>query len=396
MAKRITVVVSQGQSANPAKRALEEDIVTALIMEPGIDVTVVPHLYDLKPDGTGVLALQGVSGDMIVLSWLYERAARWTLDRVGVRGQEGVTLLESEAEDDEDDDDVLEDEEAEDKERVVDQRELPKRKIYCIDLRVAKEVQPYVDEIKRIASEAQTQVVGLTGWIGGAPGGDAMQRFLKPTNDTALGGNGTPAPSAGAGGSAGDNGSAGNGHASPEKAPADASASSEDQPKREPHRVEEKAGRRWYPVIDYSRCTNCMECIDFCLFGVYGIDTVETILVEQPDNCRKGCPACSRVCPENAIIFPQHKTPAIAGSADAASGLKIDLSKLFGAPESNESAAEVAARERDEQLIAAGRQAVGMTVGMPQQEPKAADQRDDEQEKDELDDLIDELDQLDL
>jgi NAD-dependent dihydropyrimidine dehydrogenase PreA subunit len=382
MAKRISVVVSQGQSANPAKRALEEDIVTALIMESGIDVTVVPHLYDLKPDGTGVLALQGISGDMIVLSWLYERATRWTLDRVGVRGQEGVTLLKSEAEDDEDDD-VLEDEEAEEKERVVDQRELPKRKIYCIDLRVAGEVQPYVDEIKRIASEAQTQVVGLTGWIGGSPGGDAMQRFLKPTNDTALGGNGTPAPSAGAVGSTG-----GNGHASPEKAAT--SASSEDKAPREPQRVEEKAGRRWYPVIDYSRCTNCMECIDFCLFGVYGIDGVETILVEQPDNCRKGCPACSRVCPENAIIFPQHKTPAIAGSADAASGLKIDLSKLFGAPETNESAAEVAARERDEQLIAAGREAVGLAVGMPKPQEAAGE------EKDELDDLIDELDQLDL
>ena len=79
-------------------------------------------------------------------------------------------------------------------------------------------------------------------------------------------------------------------------------------------RVEEETGRRWYPVIDYSRCTNCMECIDFCLFGVYGVDNIETILVEQPDNCRKGCPACSRVCPENAIMFPQHKTPAIAGS----------------------------------------------------------------------------------
>ena len=59
-----------------------------------------------------------------------------------------------------------------------------------------------------------------------------------------------------------------------------------------------------------------MECIDFCLFGVYGIDEQETILVEQPDNCRKGCPACSRVCPENAIIFPQHKTPVIAGDPE--------------------------------------------------------------------------------
>ena len=44
--------------------------------------------------------------------------------------------------------------------------------------------------------------------------------------------------------------------------------------------------------------------------GVYGIDGVERILVENQDNCRKGCPACSRVCPEQAIMFPDYKTPA--------------------------------------------------------------------------------------
>ena len=35
---RLTVVLSQGQSQNPAKRGLEEEIAAALIMEPGIDV----------------------------------------------------------------------------------------------------------------------------------------------------------------------------------------------------------------------------------------------------------------------------------------------------------------------------------------------------------------------
>ena len=105
-----------------------------------------------------------------------------------------------------------------------------------------------------------------------------------------------------------------------------------------------------------------MECIDFCLFGVYGIDQTDTILVEQADNCRKGCPACSRVCPENAILFPQHKTPAIAGSADVFAALKIDLSKLFGAPEGD--AVDVAVRERDEQLMLAGREVVGDVVGL--------------------------------
>ena len=90
------------------------------------------------------------------------------------------------------------------------------------------------------------------------------------------------------------------------------------------------------------------------------------------------CPACSRVCPENAIIFPQHKTPAIAGSADLAANLKIDLSKLFGAPDEGKSAVEIAALERDEQLMMAGREAVGLTIGIPKrQEGKSNESKDD-------------------
>ena len=173
------------------------------------------------------------------------------------------------------------------------------------------------------------QLVGLDGWIGGSPKPEQMQRFIQPTNDTALG------------------------------PPVEIKSAPRSKPRhsalRTPHSASEEPGRRWYPVIDYSRCTNCMECIDFCLFGVYGVDKVETILVEQPDNCRKGCPACSRVCPENAIIFPQHKTPTIAGAPVVAGSLKIDLSKLFGAPETGESAEQAAIRERDEQLVLAGR-----------------------------------------
>src|SRR6185436_17895043 len=99
--KRIAVVVSQGQSANPAKRQLEEDIVAGLLMEPGIDLVVIPHLYDLKADDTGLLALRGIMGNMVVLSWLWERGARWTLDRFGIRGREGLTTIKA-ADDEED------------------------------------------------------------------------------------------------------------------------------------------------------------------------------------------------------------------------------------------------------------------------------------------------------
>ena len=131
-----------------------------------------------------------------------------------------------------------------------------------------------------------------------------------------------------------------------------------------------------------------MECLDFCLFGVYGVDSLDRLVVENQDSCKKGCPACSRVCPENAIMFPEHKTPAIAGApVGAVSGLKIDLTRLFGGGD----AMLIAASERDGELVKDGRQAVGLTVGIPKrQEAKVAGPKDD------LDKLMDALDELEI
>ncbi len=355
MTQRITVVVSQGQSQHPAKRGLEEQIAQRLSGRRELDVLVVPNLYDLRPDGQTMTTLREISGDLIVLAWLYPRASRWILDRHGVSGKAGESLLRSEEDDEEDLVDAAGDGEESTTQRVLDTRDLPARFIYCIDLRVRDSAEPFLEEVERILGEVSSGQ--LDRWLAGSPSAEALARFASPTNDTALG----PPPTSGA-------------------------------PTAKPSLpVQEEASRRWYPVIDFSRCTNCMECIDFCLFGVYGIDRSETILVEQPDNCRKGCPACSRVCPENAIIFPQHKTPAIAGAPADPGGFKIDLSRLFGAPESAADALEVAVRERDEQLLAAGRETVGATVGVPKRQESKPDRA-----RDELDDLIDKLDELDL
>ena len=315
-----------------------------LMLEPGIDVTVVPNLYDIKPDSTGMLALQGLGGNLVVLAWHYERATHWILDRHGIHGHVGETLIQSDPDEEPDEESPAE----EDKQRVIETREVPNRRIYAIDLRATNKPQDYIDEIKRIHSENNVKVVGLGDLIGG-PAGTAM----RPNGEA--------------------NGA--------ETKEGDSIL----------NRIEPEGGRRWYPVIDYSRCTNCMECVDFCLFGVYGVDRIDTILVEQPDNCRKGCPACSRVCPENAIMFPQHKTPAIAGSAESAASMKIDLSQLFGAPAEGKTAAEIASIERDEQLIMAGRDAVGSQAVL------AKRQGDIEAgPADELDDLVDQLNDLDI
>ena len=331
----LTVVVSRGHSRNPEKRAVEAAIVDAAAQLPGVRVIDLPHLYDLKADTEAIQTMLGVDGEMIVATWLFPRASHWLLDRIGVRGQVGETAFDEVV--DEDDDAEMKDS-GDGEPRVTDLFPRQGRTIYSLDMR-AGDGEKLAGEVRRIAEQVAVQAesdgeqsIGL-----GGPWSSRTGHF--------------------------------------DRLP--------------PIRLEDSPTRRWYPVIDYSKCTNCMECIDFCLFGVYGIDGAETILVEQPDNCRKGCPACSRVCPANAIIFPQHKAPAIAGAAvEGEEGFKIDLSLLFGAPDQTADPVAVAARERDEQLLLAGRSAVGMPESRRSKAKDAA--------PDHLDELIDQLDQCEL
>ena len=110
---------------------------------------------------------------------------------------------------------------------------------------------------------------------------------------------------------------------------------------------------RWYPVIDYDRCSGCRKCFDFCFFEVYSF-TDGLPRAVNPDHCKPGCPACARICPAGAIMFPHCPDEAVAGAP--------------GAEVSRETGPADALRERER--CAAG----------------AAD---------DLDDLIDQLDHLD-
>ena len=340
--QHLTVVLSQAQGKNPVRRALEESIAAALILEPGLDVSIVPYLYDLDPSHTGRLFLESVKGDMVVLAWMYPRAAFWLLDRDGIKGHYGENQITPPAEADEDEEDG-----EPEPPKGIGSVEVPERWIYCLDLRDHNSHEVYIQEVRRIAAECRDRRgAQLKTWIQGNPTMVQLGRYLREEEPAA-----PPTSFA-------------------------------------PEAMLKQPGRRWYPVIDYSRCTNCMECLDFCLFGVYGVDKLDRLIVENQDNCKRGCPACSRVCPEHAIMFPDYKTPAIAGApVGNISGLKIDLSKLFGGSD----AIAIAAQERDRELVADGRQAVGLTVGIPKRQAnKPAEPKDD------LDKLMDALDELEI
>jgi Pyruvate/2-oxoacid:ferredoxin oxidoreductase delta subunit len=91
----------------------------------------------------------------------------------------------------------------------------------------------------------------------------------------------------------------------------------------------------WFPVIDYARCTNCMQCLSFCLFDVYGVSADKRIQVQNQSNCKTDCPACSRVCPEVAIMFPKYRHGPINGEEVTSDdvrreAMKVDISALLG------------------------------------------------------------------
>jgi len=270
MNDNLTVIISKDQSDRDSRKQLQQEIADALVKRPGVTVLTVPHLYYLSADGPGIDAIRAVKGPMIVVSWLYARAAFWTLAAAGVEGR----LANGESTDGEDDD---------------------RRAIWCFDLHKFRTVDALLEKLEPILARSPAET---------ASPGEAAE-------------------------------------------------------------VDEEAGFRWYPVLDYDKCRNCLECLNFCLFGVFATDASDRIFVEQPDACRNGCPACARVCPSGAIIFPHHSDPSIAGGAAPPSA--GGLMPMLGGPGN----AEQAAAERDRALA---------------EQPSA---------KDELDELVDELDRFD-
>ncbi len=279
MPETISVILSEPRPGDTRQQELVAFLSGALTGRKSIELTSIPHLYDLDPTGPTMEYVRGIRGPMIVISWLYPRAAYWTLRTGGVEGRLADGSNDKAGGD---------------------------RPVWCLGMHPRINPQAILDHVDRIVA-------------------------ADPT---------IPAPDEG--------------------------------PPPTLHRQWEDTRERWYPVIDRDRCTGCLECLNFCLFGVYGMDSTDSLLIEQPDACRTGCPACSRICPEGAIMFPQHADPAISGDAEASlTGLKLDLSQVF----SGAGPSDLARAERDRALSQA------------ESPPKPADQ---------LDTLVDELDEMDI
>lgn len=61
----------------------------------------------------------------------------------------------------------------------------------------------------------------------------------------------------------------------------------------------------WYPTIDAEKCSGCRTCIEFCRNDVLEFDAEQQkARVRSPFNCVVECSTCGRLCPSEAISFP--------------------------------------------------------------------------------------------
>ena len=295
----------------------------------GVKFRLIPHLYDLPVTSPIWRELTEHPGDIILLCCLYPRAAYWVLEAHGVHGQwvhtsswhqedrpqasektsEKIGGLADDLNVGENLDrssgDVSEAPSVgrlagRNTEGLSQSQLVPQRKIWCFDLRSFSSPDDLFQEIFTVLVPKE-DVPALAGWEETVA---SHLMFAQSGHSPSEEGNET---------------------------------SSEDE------ELVAGIGRRWYPVVDYSRCRRCLQCLNFCLFGVYALDKDGTLRVAHPDACRDGCPACARLCPTGAIIFPMCPDPLIAGAMPCdrihmpatlplvgPSGISLDDPRKFG------------------------------------------------------------------
>ena len=148
MPARAIVVLSQTARPSPDRREREEELVASLLMEDGLEVTVIPDLSQLGSDSTGLLCLEGIKGDMILASWYPPEEAFQRLAEHRIVGRFGKTMHDAR--------------------EVVDSQppsapsapgvyDAMRRRIFCLNLDLALTTSALREEIGRIAEETSIQ-----------------------------------------------------------------------------------------------------------------------------------------------------------------------------------------------------------------------------------------------
>jgi hypothetical protein len=178
MAPRLSIVISQAPSNNANIAELEQQIVTKLMFEPGLDAMLIGHLSSIATGTTDHLCLEGIRGDFALLGWQPAQEAYQQLARLGIYARPGKTPLPAQQAPNDNINQAVSEESPTSFPIPSEPHETPsasglpiseqlKRRIYFIDLRhvpalhAGKESQYFLDVLKRILQDRQTIAVPI-------------------------------------------------------------------------------------------------------------------------------------------------------------------------------------------------------------------------------------------
>ena len=96
MAIRIPVVISQHERRSGAIADYEEQLITRVVLESGLDATLIADLKSIKLDTTDHLCIEGLKGDFALATWETAEYACTHLHRLGIPSIEIIPVDGSE------------------------------------------------------------------------------------------------------------------------------------------------------------------------------------------------------------------------------------------------------------------------------------------------------------
>ena len=82
----MAIVLSQTDKPSTDLRDFEEELVAILLMKDGVEVSIIGDIANIEPDSTDALCLEGVRGNLFLVSWYDQTEAKPLLEAAGVIG----------------------------------------------------------------------------------------------------------------------------------------------------------------------------------------------------------------------------------------------------------------------------------------------------------------------
>lgn len=147
MAIRIPVVISQNERRHGSVADYEEQLLTRLILENGLDATLIADLKSIELDTTDHLCIEGLKGDFALATWESDQYVFDHLHRLGIPSLEIVPVDGSEK-----------------KRSVRDEKAVPK-KIFLVSLDASNSIDATIQTLRELRQARSTPVfsIGLGG-----------------------------------------------------------------------------------------------------------------------------------------------------------------------------------------------------------------------------------------